>query len=546
MSALSIAFTLIAAPVGAHAEIVSYATGAHNTKDQPDVLKVFFKGDTDIKSVKAVLMPDRNTDKPVIEVTDFTVSRNGIDSVASATVRPGFMDIFQVSIEAYDTKDNKLDVATGWGSTGYRFDWVIWPAIELAADPAAPDRDHRTVTLSGRVTGLWPTTGETTPLPARQLTILLMQGESSSPRVTATTGEDGRFSTTIQPDRRNLRVMATTNWDAVNEPDLALAFSDTVNVNVRPTRTRMSATVDKTRVPAAATVTVTGTLERQTGDVWESMAGQKVLVDAYDSDGDRVPDKANGEATTDATGRFSATVQARYTHEIEVLYKAPDIFYENSSAKTSRLTVPRETKISSFSTSLNQYAELSVKGKIDVVGDTWGVRSGTPILIEYSGNGRTGWRLIKTLKTSGFGDFSGTFWAPAAAGYYRARYVETNDYYASVSPVKYARRYETRVAGLNASPEPVRKGRPVTVTGTLQHRNSSTSSWTGFRGQKVSVIFRFYGKKTWYLMASTTTDSRGRFTRRINAPGSGTWTIAYYGDKYHFSTSPNGDYVSAR
>src|ERR1700731_4254793 len=66
------AITLALTGTPAHAATtVTYVTSAYNTGSSP-VLNVFLTGDTDLKTLKAHLVPTRNPTNPAIDVPDFT------------------------------------------------------------------------------------------------------------------------------------------------------------------------------------------------------------------------------------------------------------------------------------------------------------------------------------------------------------------------------------------------------------------------------------------------------------------------------------------
>lgn len=62
----------------------------------------------------------------------------------------------------------------------------------------------------------------------------------------------------------------------------------------------------------------------------------------------------------------------------------------------------------------------------------------------------------------------------------------------------------------NASPEPVRKGRTITVTGKLSRADWTTGKYAGYAGRPVQLQFR---KKDRFVFAGTTT------TGSATAPG---------------------------
>jgi hypothetical protein len=80
-------------------------------------------------------------------------------------------------------------------------------------------------------------------------------------------------------------------------------------------------------------------------------------------------------------------------------------------------------------------------------------------------------------------------------------------------------RYRTMITGFNASPEPIKKGRHLTVGGTLKR---DTTSWKAFSGQTVKIYFAPDGAKTWTYEGSAKTSSTGHFSHTFTAAKDGT------------------------
>ncbi|GAA4618346.1 hypothetical protein GCM10023195_82400 [Actinoallomurus liliacearum] len=129
-------------------------------------------------------------------------------------------------------------------------------------------------------------------------------------------------------------------------------------------------------------------------------------------------------------------------------------------------------------------------------------------------------------------------------GYWNA-FVEKDDSYLGVTgPSDYVdTKYRTRISGLNASPEPVRKGRRITVTGLLQR---NTTSWKAFTKRSVKIYFRAKGGTKWTYAGSAKTDGRGRFTFGAKASKDGYWRATYAGDSAYLAVTSGSDYVDVR
>jgi hypothetical protein len=102
---------------------------------------------------------------------------------------------------------------------------------------------------------------------------------------------------------------------------------------------------------------------------------------------------------------------------------------------------------------------------------------------------------------------------------------------------------KTKVA-LNAAPEPVKKGRKITVSGKVTQQ--SGSFWTKVTGRSVAVYFRAKGARTWTLGGWAKLDKNGRYVIRFTAKKDGSWrAVLKAGSTRYGATSPS-DYVDVR
>jgi hypothetical protein len=88
----------------------------------------------------------------------------------------------------------------------------------------------------------------------------------------------------------------------------------------------------------------------------------------------------------------------------------------------------------------------------------------------------------------------------------------------------------------NASPEPVKKGKTITVAGTLKSDGKVLSKAT------VKIYFKATGAKTYTLKNTVTTNSKGAFTKKYTATKTGTWKGVYAGSSTR-NTVTTGDNV---
>jgi hypothetical protein len=102
----------------------------------------------------------------------------------------------------------------------------------------------------------------------------------------------------------------------------------------------------------------------------------------------------------------------------------------------------------------------------------------------------------------------------------------------------------TAVTGFNASPEPVRKGAAITVSGTLKRK--SGSAWKALPEQKVSIFFQARGSRKRVYAGYDATDAKGRFTKRFTARQDGTWSAVFTGTTALRTSQSGGDHVDVR
>jgi hypothetical protein len=89
-------------------------------------------------------------------------------------------------------------------------------------------------------------------------------------------------------------------------------------------------------------------------------------------------------------------------------------------------------------------------------------------------------------------------------------------------------KYATKIAKLNANPEPVKKGQTLTVTGILQQ--AVASGWAPYASKIVKVQFRKAGTTTWVAMGTAVSGAKGTFKFVTKATRAGEWRAIYKGD----------------
>ncbi len=103
-------------------------------------------------------------------------------------------------------------------------------------------------------------------------------------------------------------------------------------------------------------------------------------------------------------------------------------------------------------------------------------------------------------------------------------------------------KYATRIAKLNAGPEPVAKGKTLTVTGKLQQ--TVKGAWAAYAGKTVKVQFRKKGTTRWITVGAPTSAVNGAFTLSTKATAAGDWRAIYAGNATRAKSTSAADKVA--
>lgn len=99
---------------------------------------------------------------------------------------------------------------------------------------------------------------------------------------------------------------------------------------------------------------------------------------------------------------------------------------------------------------------------------------------------------------------------------------------------------------VNAAPEPVAKGAPITVTGKLVRANWDTYRYAGYTGQAVKLQFRPKDSSTYTTVATVSTNSTGNLRTTVTAKQDGYWRWQFPGTPTTGPAKAAGDYVDVR
>ncbi|WP_431043724.1 calcium-binding protein [Streptomyces sp. P1-3] len=136
--------------------------------------------------------------------------------------------------------------------------------------------------------------------------------------------------------------------------------------------------------------------------------------------------------------------------------------------------------------------------------------------------------------------------SPAGTWYVNA-WADANDgdFYSSEKVGSFkVQRYSKLTA--NASPEPVRKGKPITVTGTLTRADWRTHAYVGHKDQPVQLQFRKKGTDTYTTVKTVTSTTGGALKTTVTAAADGYWRYSYAGMSTTAPSKAAGDFVDVQ
>ncbi|MFB4422785.1 DUF5707 domain-containing protein [Streptomyces sp. QL37] len=99
---------------------------------------------------------------------------------------------------------------------------------------------------------------------------------------------------------------------------------------------------------------------------------------------------------------------------------------------------------------------------------------------------------------------------------------------------------------VNAAPEPVKKGKTITVTGKLSRANWETDTYKGYTGQSVKLQFRKKTSSTYTTLKTIKTNSTGALKTTAKASVDGYWRYSFAGTSTTPAITTAGDFVDVK
>jgi hypothetical protein len=403
---------------------------------------------------------------------------------------------------------------------------------ELSTTPSTVDIDHREVTLEGRA--LYQVSRETSPQPVVARTVRQYPSEGSG----TVTDAEGRF-----------RIQATASPSVTIEvlrgdsPICGYTQQTTVGVNKKATEMSASLIAPPQPIAVGTGVAVEGKILRHSDN--GLVPADNMYVSAYLDRGSDTEVRLGGDMVQ-KDGTFRLTVSPPGAGKLSVRTSG-NVFLDGSEVDLGFLDVRPPSSFTYFDASPEPVAQDDLvyghgslkatdKGKTIGLGE---VRT----QLQFSADGKTGWTSVGMGTT----DRSGYLYVHAPArrdGYWRLSYDGDTTHMPSVSVPDYVDvKYRTSISSFNASPEPVKKGRTITVSGKL---NRYVGAWGALGGKTVYIYFRSYGSPYRYYKGVATSDRYGKWSKGFKAVQDGTWTARYKGDGTYLPADSASDYVDVR
>ncbi|MFE3162098.1 hypothetical protein [Streptomyces sp. NPDC059224] len=157
-------------------------------------------------------------------------------------------------------------------------------------------------------------------------------------------------------------------------------------------------------------------------------------------------------------------------------------------------------------------------------------------------------RTTVTCKVSFAVDAARDFRHNALAGTWKvlAGAQDTGDDWTETDVAGTARVQRLARVTVNAAPEPVKKGRTVTVTGGLTRADWESGGYAGYRGQPVRLQFRKKGSSTYTTLKTVTSGSRGALRTTTTARTDGFFRFLFPGTATTGPATAAGDFVDVR
>jgi hypothetical protein len=480
----------------------------------------------------------------VLTVSDFnlTAGSNTGGTVTTWTVATPItvaqlpLGTYTIGVSASDTGGDTANVSDA-GTLAF----LVQPTITLAASPSAVSYGQ-TLTFSGTVMGLFPD-GTEQPVADQPVSI--------TPRIGATTDSGGQFTVSVQAGPATLgSVTSSDSFDAeIDTPTVARGFSNSASITIIQDPVQFTAQLSSDAVSYGTPVTVRGEIRFESGNTWLPFAGATIGVSNDMKDvfpGSTKDFAVNVSAAADASGDFTVALPVTGPELFTAGYddQTPgDPWFSQPAAFKLPMSVVLPDGLSGLKATLTPTGGVSVAACLDIANPAATANYVNPVSLipdvpnvqfQYASSPTGLWKtLISAAPTAAGANsdgtaecYSGRATAPGTSDYYRAETDGSVNFQPATSSVVKASIDPTRFSRFTAAPSRLKAGHFVTVAGQLQQR---ASGWRSLARQKVQVIFRANGSKTWTVLRVLTTRASGGFSARIKIRHDGTLSARYLG-----------------
>lgn len=146
--------------------------------------------------------------------------------------------------------------------------------------------------------------------------------------------------------------------------------------------------------------------------------------------------------------------------------------------------------------------------------------------------------IVADPKVDLYNDLAGSGWKVyAAAGANDDDSAEGESYKSDANVQRYAR------LTTNASPEPIKKGKTLTVTGALTRANWDTSKYAGYTKQSVKLQYKKKGAASYSTLKTITSDTKGNLKTTVKASADGYFRYVFAGTSTTPAVTSTSDFV---
>ncbi|WP_416971417.1 calcium-binding protein [Streptomyces sp. 4F14] len=103
-----------------------------------------------------------------------------------------------------------------------------------------------------------------------------------------------------------------------------------------------------------------------------------------------------------------------------------------------------------------------------------------------------------------------------------------------------------KLATANATPEPVKKGRTLTVTSNATRANWENLKFGGYAGASAQLQYQKKGAKTWTTLKTVKADSRGNLRTTVKATADGSYRYSFAGNSTTAAAASGADFVDVK